>query len=102
MPIRHAVLFRFTDDATDAQIAALGDGLSRMPSATGAVEPDKYQHGRALGLNAGSWDYAVVGEFADADAYARYRDHPDHRALIRDLVVPITAERASVQFELPG
>jgi hypothetical protein len=102
MPIRHAVLFRFTDDATEEQIEALAAGLATMPAATGAVEPERYQHGRALGLNAGSWDYAVVGEFADAGAFEAYRDHPAHRSLIHDLVEPITAERASVQFELSG
>ncbi len=101
MPIRHAVLFRFTDDASEAQIEALAAGLTTMPEETGAIEPARYQHGRALGLNAGSWDYAVVGEFADANAYEAYRDHPAHRSLIRELVEPITAERASVQFELP-
>ena len=101
MPIRHAVLFRFTDDATDAQIEALAAGLTTMPEQTGAVDAERYQHGRALGLNAASWDYAVVGEFADARAYEAYRDHPAHRSLIVELVEPITAERASVQFELP-
>lgn len=102
MPIRHAVLFRFTDDATEAQIAALASGLSTMPEATGLVAPECYKHGRALGLNPATWDYAVVADFASADDYEGYRDHPDHQALIRELVVPITAERASVQFELPG
>ena len=101
MPIRHAVLFRFNDDVTEAQIDALAAGLTTMPEETGAVDADRYQHGRALGLNAGSWDYAVVGEFTDANAYEAYRDHPAHRSLIRELVEPITAERASVQFELP-
>ncbi len=101
MPIRHAVLFRFNDDVTEAQIDALAAGLTTMPEETGAVDADRYQHGRALGLNVGSWDYAVVGEFTDANAYEAYRDHPAHRSLIRELVEPITAERASVQFELP-
>ena len=44
----------------------------------------------------------MVAEFADANAYEAYRDHPAHRSLIRELVEPITAQRASVQFELPG
>jgi hypothetical protein len=43
----------------------------------------------------------VVGDFATVDDYLTYRDHPDHRALIRDLVRPIVGERASIQFELP-
>lgn len=102
MTIRHAVLFRFTDDATEAQIAALSAGLGTMPDETGAVDGDRYQHGRALGLNPGSWDYALVAEFADANAYEAYRDHPAHRSLIHELVEPITEQRASVQFELPG
>ena len=38
MPIRHAVLFRFTDDATEAQIEALAAGLTTMPEQTGAVD----------------------------------------------------------------
>ena len=100
MTIRHAVLFRFTDDAGDEQITALEAGLSGMPEATGAVAPEHYRHGRALGLNPATWDYAVVADFASVADYETYRDHPDHRALIRDLVEPITAERASVQFEL--
>jgi hypothetical protein len=102
MSIRHAVLFRFVDDVDDARIEELAAGLSRMPEATGAVTADRYQHGRSLGLNPGSWDYAVVAEFESVDAFTAYRDHPEHRALISDLLTPIVAERCSVQFELPG
>jgi hypothetical protein len=42
----------------------------------------------------------VVARFAGPDAFVAYRDHPAHRALIRDLVQPIVAERTSVQFDL--
>jgi hypothetical protein len=102
MSIQHAVLFRFVDDVEDDRVAALSAGLDTMPAATGAVTPDRYRHGRALGLSPGSWDYAVVAEFDSPDAYATYRDHPEHQALIRDLIRPIVAERSVVQFELPG
>jgi hypothetical protein len=102
MPIRHVVLFRFVDGVDDDRVDALAAGLDRMPEATGVVKADRYEHGRALGLNPGSWDYAVVAEFESAEAYAAYRDHPEHQALIRDLLRPIVAERCSVQFELPG
>jgi Stress responsive A/B Barrel Domain len=102
MTIRHAVLFRFVDGVDDDRVAALAAGLSRMPSATGAVAADRYRHGRSLGLNPGNWDYAVIAEFDSADDYVAYRDHPEHKALIRDLVTPIVAERCSVQFDDPG
>ncbi len=43
----------------------------------------------------------MVADFASAERFRVYRDHPDHRALIRDVVEPAVAERASVQYEVP-
>jgi hypothetical protein len=99
MPVRHVVMFRFVDGTTDQQVQALSDGLDRMPVVVGRMHD--YRHGRDVGINEGTYDYVVVGDFATVDDYLTYRDHPDHRALIRDLVRPIVGERASIQFELP-
>lgn len=101
MAFRHVVMFRFTEDATDEQRRALARGLAGMPAATGAISVDDYKHGPDLGLNPASFDYVVVADFASQDAFLTYRDHPDHQALIRDLVTPVVAERASVQYEVP-
>jgi Stress responsive A/B Barrel Domain len=102
MALRHVVMFRFTDDATEEQRQALSRGLDGMPAATGAVRAEDYEHGCDAGINEASWDYVVVADFASVDDYLTYRDHPDHQALIRDLVQPIVGDRASVQYELPG
>jgi hypothetical protein len=102
MGFRHVVMFRFRDEATDEQRAALARGLDGMPAATGAVDPADYKHGPDLGVNPASWDYVVVADFASADHFLAYRDHPDHQALIRDLVEPAVAQRASVQYDAPG
>jgi hypothetical protein len=101
MAFRHVVMFRFTDDATDEQRRALAEGLDRMPAATGAIAAEDYVHGFDAGVNPASWDYVVVADFASPDDFLAYRDHPDHQALIRDLVTPVVAERASVQYEIP-
>jgi Stress responsive A/B Barrel Domain len=98
MAVRHVVLFRFGEGTTDEQVRALAAGLDEMPKAVGLMLD--YRHGRDLGINEASFDYAVVGDFATVDDYLAYRDHPDHRALIHDLVTPIVAERFSVQFPL--
>jgi hypothetical protein len=102
MALRHVVMFRFSDDATDEQRKALARGLAGMPAATGAISEHDYRHGPDLGLNPASFDYVVVADFASADDYVAYRDHPDHQALIRDLVTPVVTERASAQYEVPG
>jgi hypothetical protein len=98
MAVRHVVLMRFHEGTTDDQVRALSDGLDEMPKAVGVMLD--YRHGRDLGINDGTYDYVVVGDFATADDYVVYRDHPEHRALIRERVTPILAERASVQYEL--
>jgi Stress responsive A/B Barrel Domain len=98
MAVRHVVIFRFRPGTTDEQVRALAEGLDTLPKAVGVMLD--YRHGRDLGINEASYDYAVVGDFATVDDYLVYRDHPDHRALIRDLVTPIMAERASVQLEV--
>jgi hypothetical protein len=98
MAIRHMVLFKFSDDATDEQVDALAAGLDGMPAAVGKML--LYEHGRDVGANPPSWDYGLVAEFASVDDYLFYRDHADHQALIRDLVTPITVDRAGVQIEI--
>ena len=40
----------------------------------------------------------VVADFDSVDDYLVYRDHPDHRALIADLVTGHVATRAAVQY----
>jgi Stress responsive A/B Barrel Domain len=100
MGFRHVVMFRFTDEATADQRKALAAGLDSMPAATGAIEADRYRHGPDVGIGEGNWDYVIVADFATAEQYLAYRDHPDHQALIRDLVRPILAERAAVQLEV--
>ena len=39
-----------------------------------------------------------MAEFDDAAGYQAYVDHPAHQAVANDLIAPIRAERAHVQF----
>ena len=41
----------------------------------------------------------VVADFDDVDGYLVYRDHPDHQAVIQELIRPILAARAAVQHD---
>ncbi len=74
MALRHVVMFRLVDGATEEQVRALSDGLDRMPEVVGTMLD--YRHGRDVGINEGTYDYAVVGDFATVDDYLIYRDHP--------------------------
>lgn len=96
MSLRHIVLFRFNPDTTDAQVAEMSAGLDRLPG--DIPEVGTYRHGRDAGVSEASWDYAIVGEFASPEDYLTYRDHPVHQDVIRTLVLPIVADRASAQL----
>lgn len=96
--IRHVVLFRFHDDTPDRPIEALDAALSALPRQIPAILD--YRHGRDLGITDGTWDYAVVGDFADEAAYRSYAGHPAHRDVITHHVEPILDVAVRAQIEI--
>jgi hypothetical protein len=97
MAFHHCVMFRWADDVDADHIDRVASRLDTMPELIPEIK--RYRHGRDAGVNAGNFDYVVVGEFDDVDGYLAYRDNPDHQALIAELITGHVAERAAVQFE---
>jgi hypothetical protein len=91
------VVFRWTDEASAEQKQQVKDTLATLPSLVPTLR--SLELGADIGVNEGSFDFAVTASFDDLDGYLAYRDNPEHRAMIRDLITPITAQRAAVQFE---
>lgn len=89
-------MFVFVPDVTEEQIAAVGFGLAALPDLIPGIEA--FQFGPDAGLNDGNHHYAVIADFASIEAYLTYRDHPAHQAVLDDLIRPILASRAAVQF----
>lgn len=96
MGVRHVALFRFAEHATPADVQAVTDALAGLPAEIDALLA--YRVGPDLGLTDGSWDYAVVAEFADEAGYEQYRTHPRHADVRDRLIVPLLADRANVQY----
>jgi len=95
--IRHAVTFRWTEDATEEQKKQVAAEVARLPSLVPSLRALRF--GPDLGINEGNFDFAVVADFDDVAGYVTYRDHPEHRAIIDRVIRPIVAQRAGVQFE---
>lgn len=98
MTLRHVVVFRWTPETTDADVAAVEAALAELPGQIPQIQA--YAFGSDAGINDGNADFAVVADFASTDDYVVYRDHPVHRAVITELIVPHAAERAAVQYEV--
>ncbi|MDY7099955.1 MAG: Dabb family protein [Actinomycetota bacterium] len=97
--IRHCVLFRWAPDATEEARSSVFDGLAALAARLDGVF-ERYTFGPDAGLNDGTWDVAIVADFADRAAYETYRDDAGHRELIAETIRPAISERAAVQLEL--
>jgi putative component of toxin-antitoxin plasmid stabilization module len=98
--IRHVVMFRWNDQATEPVRERARQELAALPERIDAIRT--FDFGDDAGLREGNFDLAVVADFDDADGYRTYADHPAHLAVIRDHLLPYLGERAAVQFELPS
>ncbi|MDQ1567082.1 MAG: hypothetical protein QOF96_1962 [Actinomycetota bacterium] len=98
--LRHVVMVRLAQDMTDARKEALRAGLGRLPEVIPEIR--SFRFGEDAGLNEGNFDFVVTADFDDADGYLAYRDHPDHKQLVAELMGPFVTKRAAVQFEWPA
>jgi len=97
--LRHVVLMKFVPEATAEQRRAVEDGLADLPAQI--PELRSYVIGTDVGASAGNFDFAVVADVDDVDAFRRYIDHPAHMAVVVERIRPIVADRAAVQYEVP-
>jgi len=95
--LRHVALFTWKPDASEVAIRAFSDGLAVL--STQIPEIRSYRFGPDARLGGGNVDFALVADFDDVDAYRRYAEHPAHRHLIAELLMPIVAGRHAVQYE---
>jgi len=96
--IRHVVLFAWTAEATAAQVQRVADELRALPPLMAGLR--SYQLGADAGLIEGNYDFAVVGDFDDAESYLAFRVHPAHLAVVEETIRPIMRARVAVQYEL--
>lgn len=96
--IRHVVLFEWADGMTKDTEKQLTAELNALAPTLPGVRA--YHAGPDAGIIEGNFDYAVVGDFDDADSYLAYRDHPQHQDIINRLSRPHAKTRASVQYEI--
>ena len=95
---RHVVLLRWIADATDEQRSHVESGLAELPGLIPEIRD--YRFGADAHMNDDNFDFAIVADFDDVDAYLVYRDHPDHVSFINERIRPILADRAAVQHEI--
>jgi len=96
--IRHVVLFTWDDEMTDELEQQFSDELTALAPQLAGLR--SYHAGPDAGIIEGNFDYAVVADFDDAEAYLAYRDNSAHQDIISRLSRPHARNRATVQYEV--
>ncbi|GAA2244018.1 Dabb family protein [Herbiconiux moechotypicola] len=96
--ILHLAAFRWKDDVTDDDVAALTAALSEM--AVGIPEIRSYTAGANLHLRPAGADYGVAAVLDDAAGLDAYLDHPAHLAVYEKHLGRMIAERSAVQLPI--
>lgn len=97
--LRHIAMFKWNDEIPAGHVENAAAALDALPGVIPEIVV--YSHGPNLGINPGTWDYAVIGDFASPADQATYRDHPQHQQFIADYLTGFVSDRAAVQFALP-
>jgi len=95
---RHVVMVRWKPEATLDQRTAALSGVQSLPQRIPQIR--RLTIDRNAAIDKDTFDVVVVVDFADANDYVVYRDHPDHRALMETVLRPILAARAAIEHEV--
>jgi hypothetical protein len=97
MAFRHVAMLRWRPDASAEDRAAALAAIRALPGVIDSIRG--YEVGEDAGVGPGNHDLVIVADFDDVDGYIAYRDHPEHRRVIAELVAPLLEHRAAVQHE---
>ena len=93
--IRHTVVFRLRHAAgspAEADFLVAARELARIPGV------ERFEALRQTGKQS-AYAFSLSMEFADADAYAAYNEHPDHAGFVQNRWIPEVADFLELDFE---
>jgi hypothetical protein len=96
--LRHVTIFTWSDPDDEQRRATTLAAIRRLPDLVGGMS--SFAVGDDRGLREGNAHTALVADFPDEEAYLRYAQHPEHLAVIAELITPYLAARTSVQYEV--
>src|SRR3546814_613205 len=96
--ILHLAAFRWKDDVTPADVAALTEALRAMAAAI--PELRSYECGESLRLRPGGADYGVAAIVDDEAGLSAYLDSAAHVEVYDKHLGRMIAERSAVQLPL--
>ena len=89
---------QLSNEATDADITALIDGLEALPGVV--PELRNFSVGLDAGLVEGNYHLVLIADFDDEEGFARYNSNDEHQTVIAERIRPLMTSRSAVQYFL--
>lgn len=86
--LRHIVLFKFKEEATDKQVQEVADAFAALPEKIDTIKDFEWGTDVSVEGKAQGFTHCFVVTFADEKGRAAYLPHPAHQAFIK-LVGPV-------------
>jgi hypothetical protein len=94
--IRHTVVFRLRHEpGSAAESDFLGTAREQLTPIPGV---ERFEVLRQTGKQS-EYRFSLSMELADAEAYARYSEHPSHTSFVRERWIPEVEEFLELDFE---
>lgn len=93
----HVGMLNLIADATDGQKQSIFDGLAGLVGTIDGLV--RVSGGHDLGLTEGNASLVFVLEFEDEAAWAAYRTHEAHAAVITECIAPVLVSKHFVQTD---
>lgn len=98
--IRHIVMFKLTEFETsaakDASLKGIKEGLEAL---SGRIKELRHIQVDFNVNPAETWDVILTTEFDSLEDLNTYANHPEHVAVSKQLIGPVKADRACVDYE---
>ena len=94
--INHVVLLNWYPGVGTEIISKVTRGFEDLAKHISEIK--HYSFGPNLAYEGANFEYALVAQFADKQAFDTYTVHPLHQAFMKNVTSPIVASYASVQY----
>ena len=96
--VRHVNLLAWKEGTDQVAIDALSEHLSKYAEEIPEIRGLSF--GPDLALAEGNLDFAIIVDFEDDEAFARYLAHPAHGRMVNEFLKPILEARRAIQYRL--
>ncbi|KKD36600.1 Dabb family protein [Limnoraphis robusta] len=96
--IVHVVLFKWKEDTTPEAIASTMEGLKELKAKIPGIID--LSCGENFSERSQGFQHGLVVKFTDKSALEAYTPHPEHQAVVQNLIKPILADILAVDYEV--